>query len=343
MIETKGQCPYCFGALDKKGACENCGKKLKPSGVPAKHLPPFTLLKNRYRVGVAIGEGGFGITYRGWDELTGYAVAIKEYFPSAMITREGNLLTCKTDDVRQKFILGKKRFASEAKNMAVIKNVKGVTAVLDFFSENDTVYIVMEYLDGVTLDKYLSAVGKLSFERAFSLLRPILEAVRSLHKAGFIHADISPDNIMIMTNGDSKLIDFGSASHVGVFEGRRQVTLKKHFAPPEQYNSGMVLCAETDVYAIGATFYYAVTLTRPPESVKREARDDLRLPGSMGAKITADEERALLTALKLRAEERFGTIDELINAFSTASGNCSKFKEKEIKPSLLKKLFGMKK
>ena len=152
-----------------------------------------------------------------------------------------------------------------------------IAAVLDFFSENNTAYIVMEYIGGETLSEYLAKKGRLSFREAFTVLRPVLEALGRLHEAGVVHGDVSPDNI-ILTDGGARLIDFGAAARSGVFEGTRKVTLKKRYAPPEQYNSGTVPGPRTDVYAAGVTLYYCVTASLPPESTARETRDLVRRP-----------------------------------------------------------------
>ncbi|MBR6788193.1 MAG: serine/threonine protein kinase [Clostridia bacterium] len=332
-ITQKTLCPYCLNVI--QNTCKACGKKFRQADFPTHRLAPFTLLKNRYLTGVALGEGGFGITYRGLDQLTGRQVAIKEYYPSALVTRDGAKLLPRSEDFRSKFTLGKQRFASEAKKMAVVKGKKGITAVYDFFSENDTAYIVMEYLPGVTLEKYLSVVGRLTFTEAVALLREVIEGLQTLHEAGFVHADVSPDNIMVMPDGSAKLLDFGSASVADVFGGERRVTLKKHYAPCEQYNSGRVLSRQTDVYAIGVTIYYALTLTLPPESVKRAERDEIKLPSALGGKITPLQESALMTALCVDEKKRYHSARDMLTAFE-----CDNAMPKTLKKGIYKKLFG---
>ncbi len=343
MNNNEKLCPYCLSP-NVKGSCKECGKKYRQSDFPPSRLAPMTLLKRRYLIGGAIGEGGFGITYLGKDTMNGARVAVKEYYPSSLVSRNGAALEPKSHEAALKFLQGKKRFTSEAKSMIEVKNLDGITGVLDFFGENDTVYIVMEYLDGVTLDKYFDAVGKLSFKNAFELLKPVLDALDGIHEAGFVHGDISPDNIMIMKSGECKLIDFGASVHADVFGGSRTVTLKKRYAPPEQYNAGMVLGRAADVYAVGVTLYYAVTHTLPPESTERLVRDEIKWPSFFGAKITREEENALAVAIAPDKDARFADIKALAVALDDAvKRDRLDGQDKPVSQRVIDKLFGKKK
>ncbi len=343
MNNDEKLCPYCLSP-NAKGSCKACGKRYKASDFPSSRLAPFTLLKRRYLIGGAIGEGGFGVTYLGKDTMNGVRVAVKEYYPSSLVGRNGLNLVPKSHDAALKFLQGKKRFTSEAKSMIEVRDLSGITGVLDFFGENNTVYIVMEYLDGVTLDKYFDAVGKLGFASAFRLLKPVLDALDGIHEAGFVHGDISPDNIMIMRSGECKLIDFGAAVHADVFGGSRTVTLKKRYAPPEQYNAGMVLGRAADVYAAGVTLYYAVTHTLPPESTDRLVRDEIKWPSELGARITREEENALATALDPNKDGRFADVRAMTVALDDAvNRDPNADNEKPVGKRTLNKLFGKKK
>ena len=261
----KGLCPYCLAPLSDKGACTECGKKYRAADFPARRLPPLHVLKNRYTVGRTLGEGGFGITYFGADRLGG-TVAIKEYCPDRLAERRGAALE-PSMQTRAAFMRGKTRFMTEAKCMAAVKNVEGIAAVLDFFSENNTAYIVMEYIGGETLSEYLAKKGRLSFREAFTVLRPVLEALGRLHEAGVVHGDVSPDNI-ILTDGGARLIDFGAAL--------------------------------------------------PPESTARETRDLVRRPSALGARISADEEAALMKAIEPAPDRRYPNMRAMIAALASA-------------------------
>lgn len=322
MIDTKTPatelCPFCFAPLTKNRRCV-CGNEPRRYRSPADALPPLTVLKDRYVLGVTLGKGGFGITYAGLDKYNGARVAVKEYFPAAVVCRgAGSAVAPLSPDVRMKFMLGKKRFSDEARNMAAVRNMQGITEVLDFFSENDTAYIVMEYLGGETLEAYLAKKKKLPFVRALALMTPVLNALGRLHEAGFVHGDVSPDNIMLTEDG-CKLLDFGSVVHADVFSGSRAVTLKRRYAPPEQYNEGMVLGAGADVYAAGVTLYYCVCGVLPPESVARVVRDDVRSPHKLGAKITPVQERALMKSIAVRPSARYADMQSMTAALTAAA------------------------
>lgn len=337
MDENSGLCPLCFTPLVKGGCplCKARGRKNRPD---ARTLPAYSLLKGRYRVGSVLGAGGFGITYAALDRLTGARVAIKEYFPDRLVTRgEGGGILPVNSDSRLAFMTSKARFAEEAKHMAELRNVEGVAAVLDFFAERGTMYIVMEYLDGVTLGAYLAKSGKVPFAHAYALLRPVMTALSRLHAAGFIHGDVAPDNIMLRESG-ATLFDFGAVVHSDVFEGARRVTLKKGYAPPEQYNAGMVLSPSADVYALGATLYRCVCGAVPPESVLRERKDTMKKPSACGAKITAEEEAALMRCLETSADARFPDMRSAADALDAAvekDKRCGATRDK-----LLEKLLG---
>ena len=192
-------------------------------------------------------------------------------------------------------------------------------------------------MDGVTLGAYLAKSGKVPFAHAYALLRPVMTALSRLHAAGFIHGDVSPDNIMLRESG-ATLFDFGAVVHSDVFEGARRVTLKKGYAPPEQYNAGMVLSPSADVYALGATLYRCVCGAVPPESVLRERKDTMKKPSACGAKITAEEEAALMRCLETSADARFPDMRSAADALDAAvekDKRCGATRDK-----LLEKLLG---
>ena len=184
--ETSLLCQRCFTPLSPRGICPICGKRPPRVSTPAGHLAQGTRLKERYVVSSAIGEGGFGITYLGYDAMKRRKVAIKEYFPSSVVMRDGCSAVVRSENMRSRFSAGKKRFTDEAKNMAAIKDLDGVPSVLDYFSENGTAYIVMEYLGGETLKNRISGKGKMREEEALRGLRrqhhPHRRRLRQTHR-----------------------------------------------------------------------------------------------------------------------------------------------------------------
>ena len=305
-------CMSTYEAIDEM--CPFCGYI---EGTPAKeayHIKPGSLLHDRYTVGRAIGFGGFGITYIAWDNKLMQKVAIKEYMPSEYATRvPGNLTVTIYDGERYtEFMTGLQKFLDEAQRLAKFQNVPGIVRILDCFSENLTAYIVMEYLDGMTLKQYLAEHGgKLPYEEAVEFILPVLAALQAVHKEGIIHRDISPDNIFITEDGEVKLLDFGAARYASTgYSKSLSVILKPGYAPAEQYLSHGEQGPWSDVYATAATLYRMITGVVPEEALERKEKDTLKPPSALGAKLTKNAEKAILNALNVRVENRTASAEE---------------------------------
>ena len=305
-------CMSTYEAIDEM--CPFCGYI---EGTPAKeayHIKPGSLLHDRYTVGRAIGFGGFGITYIAWDNKLMQKVAIKEYMPSEYATRvPGNLTVTIYDGERYtEFMTGLQKFLDEAQRLAKFQNVPGIVRILDCFSENLTAYIVMEYLDGMTLKQYLAEHGgKLPYEEAVEFILPVLDALQAVHKEGIIHRDISPDNIFITEDGEVKLLDFGAARYASTgYSKSLSVILKPGYAPAEQYLSHGEQGPWSDVYATAATLYRMITGVVPEEALERKEKDTLKPPSALGAKLPKNAEKAILNALNVRVENRTASAEE---------------------------------
>ena len=305
-------CMSTYEAIDEM--CPFCGYI---EGTPAKeayHIKPGSLLHDRYTVGRAIGFGGFGITYIAWDNKLMQKVAIKEYMPSEYATRvPGNLTVTIYDGERYtEFMTGLQKFLDEAQRLAKFQNVPGIVRILDCFSENLTAYIVMEYLDGMTLKQYLAEHGgKLPYEEAVEFILPVLAALQAVHKEGIIHRDISPDNIFITEDGEVKLLDFGAARYASTgYSKSLSVILKPGYAPAEQYLSHGEQGPWSDVYATAATLYRMITGVVPEEALERKEKDSLKAPSTLGAKLPKNAEKAILNALNVRVENRTASAEE---------------------------------
>ena len=226
-------------------------------------LRPGTRLIGHYVIYSVIGQGGFGITYMGMDELHQTKVAIKEYFPQGIVTRNvdyGDDVTITYVGQEANYLNGKQHFIDEAHIMLQFDKNQGIVDVIDFFEVNNTAYIVMEYLDGITLKQYLKEKGRISAEDIQMLMVPLMESLDEIHSQGLIHRDISPDNIMVLSNGDIKLMDFGAArAYTDFGERSLSVVLKPGYAPPEQYQTHGVQGPWTDIYALCATIYKCIT------------------------------------------------------------------------------------
>ena len=308
-------CLFCFGTLNSERVCVSCAKKEDVSPTPAHHLKRRTVLQKRYVIDKAIGEGGFGITYRAWDVQTGKKVAIKEYYPSGYVTRDprSDKVIINSKQNHAPTNRGLKRFIDEAQNLSKITDHSGIVEVLNFFSANSTAYIVMEFLDGISLKSYVKRKGKLTAPDAFTILKPVILSLRGLHATGLIHRDISPDNVLITREGEVKLIDFGAAKHSNGDRDDASIVLKQGFAPEEQYRATGEQGPWTDIYALGVTLYYCMTGIILPESIQRIYEDTIVPPSKLGVEIHPKAEQALMKALAVFAKDRYKMMDTLID------------------------------
>ena len=310
-------CPYCMHPAPPEGPCPGCGKRPNAYQPSSHHFPPGRLLHGRYAVGRALGEGGFGITYLGMDTNLERRVAIKEYFPTTFVKRETSVtlnVTCYTQANQNLYEKGRDQFLQEARTMARLDKIPEIVQVLDYFPENNTAYIVMEFLEGSTLKELTAQQGRIPAKGLLEMLEPVLRGMEAMHAAGIIHRDISPDNLMVLKSGKVKLMDFGCARDIE--GGHTMTTMLKHgFAPKEQY-SGHGQGPWTDVYALCATMYYCLTGRVPPSAMERDdsEEDPLVPPTRLGAMLSPGQETALLKGLAVRAKNRWQSAANLYAA-----------------------------
>lgn len=273
-----------------------------------------TGLIGRYVIQEVLGQGGFGITYLGIDKLYGNKVAIKEYYPQKIAMRKAqyeDVVTVTSIEEKNNYDKGKKRFLDEAQVMARFNKNEGIVKILDFFEANNTAYIVMEYLEGITLKQYLGKYGVLQFRNLIEMMLPLLEALIEIHSQGLIHRDISPDNIMVQHNGKLKLMDFGAARDY-TESGNKSLTviLKPGYAPPEQYQTHGVQGPWTDIYALCATIYKCLTGITPPDAIARVMDDKFKEPDQLDGKLSPDIKKILWKGMNIFPEERYQDIVE---------------------------------
>ncbi len=314
--DLEKRCPYCMAPLDGEGtACPVCGRDTAYAP-QVHHLPPGTLLEGRYLLGAVLGEGGFGITYVGLDTRLDVKVAVKEYYPRDRAARSAADFPAVVSLVGmppEGFARGRQRFLEEARVMARMEKQPAIVGVRDFFEANGTAYIVMEYVQGVTLTALTAQRGgRVPPEELFPLLEPVCLALGKLHAAGLVHRDISPDNIML-EDGRARLLDFGCARETAA--GRRTLTisLKYGYAPIEQYRQ-KGQGPWTDVYALCATMYYCLTGQAPPQPLDRVPEDTLLLPSKLGVALTGRQEHAILKGLRIQPRRRFRSMGQLYEA-----------------------------
>ena len=306
-------CPSCMAkAAPVDGKCPVCGHDVNIENAPHQ-LPVNTILNGRYIIGRVLGAGGFGITYIGYDLKLDGKVAVKEYYPSGAANRSSSLTVFPTTEVKgNPFEIGKTRFLKEARTLSEFVGEGNIVALRDYFEEYGTAYIVMEYLEGEDLSHYAKEHGVFAIDEALDLLEPAMLALDKIHKKGLIHRDISPSNIMVLTDGRVKVLDFGSARLQNASgELSLSVMLKPGYAPMEQYSTHGEQGSWTDVYAMSATIYKLITGKTPPASTDRLMEDTLVPPSKLGAKLTPAQERALLRGLALRPANRTQSMAEL--------------------------------
>lgn len=285
-------------------------------------LPAGTELNNKYEIINLIGEGGFGITYLGHNKILDIPVAIKEYYPQGYASRivSQNLTVTITNNTKNAYFdKWKMKFLAEARILAKFANLPGIVNVYDFFEQNGTAYIIMEYLHGITLKNYVEKNGPMDTSTVFKRLIPVLTSLEKIHKQGLIHRDISPDNLMLMNDGFLKLYDFGAArEYSDATQQNFSVIIKPCFAPEEQYRSKGVQGPWTDVYSICATIYFSITGVVPDDSLQRAFSDELKKPSELGVNISPKIEAALLKGMSVRSADRFDSVLPLISAFEEA-------------------------
>ncbi|MCR5485667.1 MAG: leucine-rich repeat protein [Clostridiales bacterium] len=309
------RCMGCMKEYDgTTDVCPFCGYVYGSPAEKISQLKPSTVLAERYIVGKSIGHGGFGITYIGWDKKLQKEIAIKEYMPDMLAIRsgEGNNVKGYNEEAEKKFEIGVKRVLDESRRLARLTGVSGIVRVYDCFEANNTAYIIMELLNGITLKERLRDAGSLSFEETVAIMLPVLKALSATHKANIIHRDIAPDNIFLCKGGKVKLIDFGAAStasDMGDMNGA--VVLKPGYAPVEQYSNRGRQGPCVDIYAVCATMYRMLTGAVPPESLIRRTENDTTFDVRDIPGVPEEAGFAIMKGMSVNAEDRYQSADEL--------------------------------
>ena len=311
MTDSSLLCLRCMHALPYAGApCPACGAVNGSLQNRGDQLRCGQLLEGgKYLIGQALGQGGFGVTYVAWDRNLHEKVAVKEYFPQGFVSREPDRSTVGvlSENQRSVFTGGAQRFTDEARTLLRFRTVPGIVGIREFFQENGTAYIVMDFIDGVTLKKLAAERGgKLPVEEVLFYLLPLTNALEQVHAAGLLHRDIAPDNIIVRPDGAAVLLDFGAARQISSGgEHSNTINVKHGYAPEEQYRTRGAQGPWTDIYALAATMYRLSTGETPPQAMDRVVSDTpITPPRALGAAFTRGEEAALLRALSLRGRDR---------------------------------------
>ena len=319
LVAGKERCVRCMHLLDEKGKCKKCEFDASSYQQPNMALPLGTCLNERYFLGKVLGEGGFGITYVAWDIVLMVPVAVKEYFPSGIVTREKEGPQTGTLQIYEgkselEFEKGKEDFLKEARSLSRFMKLPSIVSVRDFFQENHTAYIVMEYVEGTRVRNYIRANGKMQGDEVLALMEPVIHSLCDIHKTGLIHRDISIDNLMFDDNGQLKLIDFGAARNVELPENTITVSIKRGFSPEEQYRVKGEQGPWTDLYSLCGTMYFMLTGKIPEESVERVYADHLvTLQQMEDVSLPLPQKKAIDKGMAVFAKDRYQDLEEFYN------------------------------
>ncbi|MDJ0897646.1 MAG: caspase family protein [Xenococcus sp. MO_188.B8] len=313
------QCPKCLTQNPKDNLnCLACGSPLIIEQIKSYHLPVGTVLtsqKTQYRIDKTIGEGGFGITYRGTELEYASPVAIYEHWPEKA-TRQGtqilwpSSISTRSRNEQVKRVFQEAKYTYQCSHPSIVK-------VYEWFQANNTVYIVMEFLPGKSLYDLLREEGPLPESRVKKYFLEIAQALKVIHSNNLLHRDIKPDNIIITPKDRAVLIDFGNARKFTPNKTQRMTQiLTPGYAPIEQYGRTGRKGPTLDIYALCASMYELLTGQLPISAPDRLHNDPLVSPRQIVPSISVEMERTILTGMKMTMDERFQSVNELIKSLS---------------------------
>lgn len=315
-------CPLCQADnRDDAIVCAVCGALLHDGtdAAPETLPPDATLFESTYTIEQVLGYGGFGITYRAHDAAAQRTVAIKEFFPTGCRRHGSRVEPDRALDTAD-YEAARSKFLEEARLLArfLAQRHPRIVEVRGAFAENNTAYLVMEYLEGKTLAQLLEARGALPQQDVMVFVAAVGEALRSVHTMGLLHRDVKPENVMLCDDGRIVLLDFGSArlfNTDGAGAGRRMTAmLTPGYAPLEQYGQQQQFGAHTDIYAFGATLYHLLTGQMPTAATDRAAGVELVPPDYLNNNVTQPVSRAIMWAMQMKIADRPQTVQAFLDA-----------------------------
>ncbi len=336
----KNYCYCCMKELPEGShICPFCGYDNSRPQNDRLLLPEGSILNGKYLVGKKLGKGGFGVTYIGRELQLDIIVAIKEYFPSGLSTRDFNaksvLISTSGEHDPERFRAGEEDFRNEVQRLTKF-NSPYIAHVREYFLENNTAYIVMDYVDGVSFSDEIKAQGRIPWERVLSLMLPLMPELDKLHQQDMIHRDIKPENIKIVHDSDtgkefSVLLDFGAArSFTAELTGDYTAVLTPGYAPLEQYKTHSKQGTFTDVYALCAAIYKAITGETPTPAIDMvDGEESIKPISSFGIDIPAYVEKALMHGLALKSQDRTQNMRELYYELTTPPSDTGANVQKE--------------
>lgn len=312
MTEINRLCLGCMNEKESDGLCEKCGYSNDAPYLPS-YLAPGTVLNDRYIAGKLLSYNGEGATYIGFDKVTGTKVTIKEYMPDTLCSRKkGDPQIIVDPNQLPLYKTYMSEFVELNKALLKARSMTHIQTVLDIFPQNNTAYVIFEFINGITLKNYLAnCSGELTWDRVKELFPPILTTLSLVHSAGIIHRGISPQTILVTEKNELKLIDFQISA------GRTTGTeiaceMYPGYSAPEQYSSAEWQGTWTDVYGISATLYRVLTGCVPAESISRLGNDNCPEPMVINRNVPSHVSKVIMNGLKLNTSNRIQTITELV-------------------------------
>ena len=323
MLEIKGEIfmefkGLCLGCMNNKGDAMECPKCGYVEGTPQvlPYLEPGTLLKERYIVGKHLSANGEGVTYIGFDVTTNKKVTVREYLPKTLCSRikdDDNIIIASGNKLVYQDYL--QDFMEIGRALAKLSSLPSIVPVIDMFEANKTAYVVYEFIDGKPLDEIIKRARRFTWEEARPLFLPLISTVNSAHSIGLVHFGISPENIIMTRSGTLKLQGFGSPdAHLA--ETELTAEFYEGFSAIEQYSLEGKKGKWTDVYAMCAVIFYALTGKRPPDAVSRSYEPRLNMPADVAQNIPTHVVTALAGGLQVNIESRTHSMEELKNQFT---------------------------
>ena len=314
-------CPYCATSNDSNATvCKTCGASLDGAQYPTA-LRIGTLLQNgKYKLEKVLGQGGFGITYKAQNIALGIPVVVKEYHPSGS-SRVGTSVRPPGTLSRVEFEDARVRFADEARVVAKLTLTNPnphIVRVYDVFTENDSEYYTMEFLEGKSLQSLVEKGGSLSEPAVLEIAQQISSALDIVHDAGLLHRDIKPDNIMMVQRG-AVLIDFGSARLIANTGAKMSIIITPGYAPLEQYASNARRGPFTDIYAFAGTLLFALTGKEPIPATDRATGVTQPNARDLNPKVSKAFSDVLERAMRMRVDERPQSVAELSQLLEAAT------------------------
>ncbi len=311
MDYSNDLCMGCMNKLNEDGNCGYCSYSADAPYIKI-YLPPKTTLDDRYLVGKVLSYNGEGASYIGYDMMNDEKVVIHEYMPESLCTRnDGNTKVIVSSQSIDKYKTYMAEFAELNKILSRMRNLSNIVPATDMFAANNTMYAVSPYVEGISLKKFLKSGNKFTWAQVKRLFPPIFTTLGLIHNAGIIHGGISPENTLVTTKGEIKLVGF-CITAARIADGDLTADLNPGYAAPEQYRGANWLGTYTDVYGMCAVLYKILTGVTPPSAIQRQNIDSISPLWQINPDVPRHVSDVIMQGLCIDYKERIQTITELV-------------------------------